>query len=471
MEFVTSQKRNRKIINNGYVYVFQKDLANDVRSYECELRRNKQQCKAKIKVDIHENIIGTFNEHTHPPSDTVCEVNRIKSRIRDLSYITQNPPQQILGEALQGISEDASVNLPAIDHMRRTIRHQRRDNERPVNPVNRDAIPVLPLMYQLTANNEQFLLFDSGVDDENRILMFASNQAIQLLAISEDWFGDGTFRVCPEIFFQLYTIHARINQRIIPCVYALLPNKTRQTYERMFREISDRVDAVGNAPLTFLIDFERATMIALNAIFPQTEISGCFFHLTSNIWKRIQAFGLQEQYQADGEFALHLRMIAALAFIPPDEVVNAFDRLCEVIRNTYQNDADRVLDYFEDTYIGRFRRNAPRAIPLFSIQKWNMFHRTHEEMPRTNNHIEGWHRRFQTLCSSSHPTLWKFLELLKREQSINRIEILQAQGGHPPPAQRRRYVDCNQRILAIVDDYANRDHMQYLRSIAHNLGF
>jgi len=223
-----------------------------VQSYECELRRNKQQCKAKIKVDIYENIIGAFNEHTHPPSDTVCEVNRIKSRIRDLSDTTQNPPQLILGEALQGISEDASVNLPAIDHMRRTIRHQRRDNQRPGNPVNRAAIPVLPMEYQVTANNDQFLLFDSGVDDENRMLIFASNQAIQLLAISEDWFGDGTFKVCPDIFFQLYTIHARINQRVIPCVYALLPNKTRQTYERLFREISDRVLAVGNAPLTFL---------------------------------------------------------------------------------------------------------------------------------------------------------------------------------------------------------------------------
>ena len=31
--------------------------------------------------------------------------------------------------------------------------------------------------------------------------------------------------------------------------------------------------------------------------------------------------------------------------------------------------------------------------------------------------------------------------------------MVQAEAVHPPPAQRRRYLNCNQRILAIVDDY------------------
>ena len=51
MEFVTSQKRQQKLIHEGYVYVFQKDLANDLRSFECVMRRTGQ-CKAKLKVDV-----------------------------------------------------------------------------------------------------------------------------------------------------------------------------------------------------------------------------------------------------------------------------------------------------------------------------------------------------------------------------------------------------------------------------------
>ena len=44
---------------------------------------------------------------------------------------------------------------------------------------------------------------------------------------------------------------------------------------------------------------------------------------------------------------------------------------------------DGVLDYFEDTYIGRFTRNAARATKYFPIQMWNIFHLTYEELPRT----------------------------------------------------------------------------------------
>ena len=118
-------------------------------------------------------------------------------------------------------------------------------------------------------------------------------------------------------------------------------------------------------------------------------LSDCLYHLSANIWNKIQDVGLQERYNNDQEFALHLRMIAALAFIPPGNVVNAFERLYEVIRNTYGIAVDAVLDYFKETYIGRFRRNAACGVPLFSIEMWNILHRANQEMPRSNNHIEG----------------------------------------------------------------------------------
>ena len=47
--------------------------------------------------------------------------------------------------------------------------------------------------------------------------------------------------------------------------------------------------------------------------------------------------------------------------------------------------------------------------------------------------------------------------------------MLQNQAGHAPEPQRRRYADCNARILGTVDDYTNRQVMDYLRHIAHKL--
>ena len=187
------------------------------------------------------------------------------------------------------------------------------------------------------------------------------------------------------------------------------------------------------------------------------------------MWKRIQQSGLQERYMNDPEFALHLRMINALAFVPPNDVQNSFDQLAALIRNQYGNGADGVLDYFKDNYGWRFRVNAPRSIPIFPIDFWNMFPRTDDELSRTNNAVEKWHRGFQAHVSDFHPVFWKFLEVLQKEETLVRVGILQNEGGQEPPPQRRRYADCNQSILRIVDDFPNRQSIGYLRSIAHNI--
>ena len=103
MEFLSSQKRKQKIIRNGFIYVFQRDLANEVRSYECELRR-KGQCKTKIKLDLGDNIIEQLNEHTHPPLQVKVQWTKVKSRIKDTAETSEEPPQGIIANELANIS-------------------------------------------------------------------------------------------------------------------------------------------------------------------------------------------------------------------------------------------------------------------------------------------------------------------------------------------------------------------------------
>ena len=125
----------------------------------------------------------------------------------------------------------------------------------------------------------------------------------------------------------------------------------------------------------------------------------CFFHLCSNIWKHVQNLGLAQRYNHEEDFALHLRMISALAFLPAEDAIDGFEEISDTIRELY----DTVDDLLQDTYIGRFRRNAPRRPPLFPIDLWDMFHRADNELPRTNNSVEGWHRSFQVHLSTCHP--------------------------------------------------------------------
>ena len=179
----------------------------------------------------------------------------------------------------------------------------------------------------------------------------------------------------------MYTIHAKVGTRVFPCIYALLPNKTQITYTRVLREVSNVVN--GASPTSVLIDFEKAALIAFEVVFPNSTLSGCFFHLSSNVWKKVQNVGLQQRYQNDDEFSIHVRMLMSLAFVPVTEVENAFGDLSDKIQNQYNNDMDDLLNYFEDTYIGRLHRNGRRGAPIFAFEIWNMYGRTRDELPRT----------------------------------------------------------------------------------------
>jgi hypothetical protein len=67
------------------------------------------------------------------------------------------------------------------------------------------------------------LLYDSGIDSPARILIFSTETNLRALTTTGHWFADGTFKTAPELFYQIYTIHALVDN-ILPFVYALLPN-------------------------------------------------------------------------------------------------------------------------------------------------------------------------------------------------------------------------------------------------------
>ena len=56
MEFATKKDGNKKLIHEGYMYVFQNNLVNDVTSWECK-KRHRGECKAKIKLDEAVNFL------------------------------------------------------------------------------------------------------------------------------------------------------------------------------------------------------------------------------------------------------------------------------------------------------------------------------------------------------------------------------------------------------------------------------
>ena len=161
---------------------------------------------------VKDDDVKRLNEHINSPSKITCEVVRLKSQMKYRAETRRDAPQQILADTLANVSETTEINLQRIENLRRTIHFQRQEGEaQSVNPISRAAFPVLPYPYDQILNDGQFFLYDRGFGDTPCILVFPTNQVVQLLANPDDWFSDGVFEFSPEIFFQLYTIHAKIH--------------------------------------------------------------------------------------------------------------------------------------------------------------------------------------------------------------------------------------------------------------------
>ena len=108
---------------------------------------------------------------------------------------------------------------------------------------------------------QEFCLFDSGSSDPEKMLLFGED--VMVATLSNFWdtcLGDGTFKVCPSEFYQLYPIHFLIEGYYRSCIHALLSHKNDSTYRVLLALIKDFSDNC--VPSRILMESEKA---AINA--------------------------------------------------------------------------------------------------------------------------------------------------------------------------------------------------------------
>ena len=179
-------------------------------------------------------------------------------------------------------------------------------------------------------NPEQFLIYDSDRNADNRILVFASPSALRLLAAAETWFIDGNFAMTPRGFSQLYVIRVALGSTAVSVVYALLQNKSQQCHTDFFQAVMDYCaeKELFPSPATVMCDFEKAVIRAVEIVLgADVKIQGCFYHLTQATWRKIQELGLTAKYKTDEDFRIFCGKVDGLAFLPVDEVKEGMEHL------------------------------------------------------------------------------------------------------------------------------------------------
>ena len=119
----------------------------------------------------------------------------------------------------------------------------------------------------------------------------------------------------------------------------------------------------------------------------------------------------------------------------------------------------RLLDYFENTWLEGGQ---------FSPAMWCVFEC---DGNRTNNHLEGWHNKFNAVISWPHPNIYQLVDVIREEQAVTELTAVQLEAGSQPPRKRRRYTAVDERLAKLKKDYTEGDKTidQYIVGVAYNL--
>jgi hypothetical protein len=222
------------------------------------------------------------------------------------------------------ILSDIHNYIPPYQQFRGTL-NKIKEKERPALPKSlKDIDFKLPLFKQWTETIEgtPFLRYDN-LNNARRIIIFMSEYGIEWLRDATRIHSDGTFEICPELFFQFYVLfgtHGKgENSRILPCGYFLLPGKNEEVYSELFTALKEIIkpslappETPALEPSVALTEFEPAVQNALIDAFPGIDIKGCFFHFKHAIHDWIAQHGYKIDYNSNSSFRVWVDMLGGL---------------------------------------------------------------------------------------------------------------------------------------------------------------
>ena len=119
--------------------------------------------------------------------------------------------------------------------------------------------------------------------------------------------------------------------------------------------------------------------------------------------------------------------------------------------------------YVEYTWVG-----SRSSSPLFSIPSWNQHDASLMKLPRSTNMAEGWHHGFNSMLSCTHPSMWKFLDALKKEHNLIRMKLVRMRQLEEPERRAAKWIKYDDKIQRLCDSYNRHTSvLEYLKKCAN----
>lgn len=235
--------------------------------------------------------------HSHTPVASNKTIYKVNAEAKALAKDTFQAPATIISTIISNCQENCRVYLPNKEAQKQKIRRVRNKNKIQEPTCIENIIIPENLKY---VDGELFVLNEKEFDGGKNIILGTIGNLMNL-SKCDVWLMDGTFQVVPIMMRQLFTIHGKIGDQIIPLIYVIMTSKSLSSYNEAFYELCNLACA-NDIPLNpkFIIsDFEKASLSAAATYFPSSIQKGCFFHFGQIIWRRIQREKLSSRYGND----------------------------------------------------------------------------------------------------------------------------------------------------------------------------
>ena len=325
-----------------------------------------------------------------------------------------------------------------------------------------NEVPTVPGLvdYSISSDESENESNSTSRNKPKRIIAYSTKKLLKIFN-QRKASGDGTFKICPSLWKQLYIVMVKFGNSWIPVVYALLPDKCKETYFTFFYMVKKQIK---DMKLKFNLDsirtdFEVGAMKAAAAVWKVVP-KGCYYHFTQGGWRYVQSHNMASAYLADNdsEFKLLVKCILSLPHVPLNDVADTLDILSKrewnfnesIEKEDFKN---KFLGYVKDYWLDG-------VIPP---QVWNCFHR---KVDLTNNNNESHNNYLNNAIKEAHPSPAVLTVALVKELTLAETKYNKVKSGSQR-VLKKKYSDLNQRRENIKKMYYKMDRIEYLSQMGN----
>lgn len=336
------------------------------------------------------NMTLNQKHHTCQSNEEKNIVDKALADLKETVTTSNRPVPRLYNEAMVEL-QDAGLNfvadIPSLSntqHCLYTIRNKAMHVSKTIYKCLKEV--------EIPEKFSSFVLADYS-DEGSRILVFCSLTARDSVSNIKEYFMDGTFKSCPKPFAQLYTLLGDVGSsmettKVVPLIFALLPDKTEKTYFILFSLIRSQLSHW--KPAIVHCDYEIAAINAMSELFPETQIKGCFYHWCRAVWRKAKYLQLTKTKAQKRIVSL----TAALALLPQMFVTEGWNYIKSQSETT---DMSKFINYIDRFWL---KKNIAQILSVFALRH------------RTNNAIEGWHSKLNRSVNKNTVTLHRLLSIL-----------------------------------------------------------